>query len=126
MSHNKSQGHAQAVLNTARGADLAAWMPYAALFIGDPRTTGVEANYAGYARQALTFAAPIGQYMSASEAVVFPAPGAPLAGGADWFAVFDDPSGGALRYAGRLDNPQSWVAGRTVRLAAGAITVGEF
>ena len=58
----KSQSHTDAVLNVLRGMDLAGVAPYVGLFSGAPaddNSAGTELADNGYARQAVTFGAPV-------------------------------------------------------------------
>jgi phage-related protein len=58
----KSQSHTDAVLNLLRGTDLAGVAPYVGLFSvapADDNSAGTELAGNGYARQAITFGAPV-------------------------------------------------------------------
>jgi hypothetical protein len=58
----KSQSHTDAVLNVLRGADLTGVAPYVGLFSvapADDNSAGTELAGNGYARQAVTFGAPV-------------------------------------------------------------------
>ena len=58
----KSQSHTDAVLNVLRGADLTGVAPYVGLFSvapADDNSAGTEMAGNGYARQAVTFGAPV-------------------------------------------------------------------
>lgn len=125
MSQNKSQTHAQDVLNTMRGTARAAWTPWVGLCMGDPRGAGVEASYSGYTRQQATFAAPAGQSVSTSAGLSFPAPTEAVSGAADWAGVWDAQTNGTLRYALPISNPTAWVIGQPPQVATGALVISE-
>ena len=58
----KSQSHTDAVLNVLRGTDLTGVAPYVGLFSvapADDNSAGTELAGNGYARQAITFGAPV-------------------------------------------------------------------
>ena len=77
-----SQTAAQAYLNTARAVAMSAWVPSLALYVGDPLAGGAEVVGGSYARQSVTFGAPVGYSMANTNLITFPAPsgtwGAPL------------------------------------------------
>ena len=88
------------VLNFVRGASLTGVTPYVALYNGDPESGGLELSGSGYARQAVTFAAPAeqggGQSQIASAATVtFPRALTPW-GTWSYTALVDAISSGAL------------------------------
>lgn len=127
MAGSKTNSHEDAVLNTARGTTLTAWTAYVGLFTAAPGEAGGGTEVTGnaYARQAVTFGAPSGGSMSNSSDITFP-----VATPAGWgtitdFAIFDNVSGGTMRYYGTLTTSKTVAAGDQFKFATGALTVSE-
>ena len=97
----KSDFYASAILNTARGTAMAAWTPRLALYVGDPLSGGVEVSGGSYARQLVTFAAPIGNQMINSNLIQFPTPTGTW-GVLTHGALVDAASGGNIRQVYQL------------------------
>jgi hypothetical protein len=131
---SKSTSHATAELNTGRGTPMPAWTPYLALFLGDPMAGGAEVVGGSYARQPLTFAAPVaraggGAYMLNTNTVNFPTPTATW-GSPAWMAVMDASTGGAARVAyllGGTDEDRLQQVGSTaISIAPSGVVYEEF
>lgn len=58
LSGNMSNAYKTKVLNILRGTNCAGFVPYLALFNGNPESGGSELNGTGYERPSLTFGAP--------------------------------------------------------------------
>ncbi|HEX7123224.1 MAG TPA: hypothetical protein VF178_12685 [Gemmatimonadaceae bacterium] len=104
-----------------RGVDFTVAAVYVSLHSADPGETGAnEASGAGYARQAVTFAA-AADGTSASNAVVefsdMPA------GTWTHVGLWDAPTGGNFLWGGPLTEPKATNAGDVFRLPVGNITV---
>lgn len=127
---DKSSYARQAVINVLlRNTTLSGVTPFVALFIGDPKTTGVEVSTVGtgYARQAVVFAAPsILGNTSNSNSITFGPASAPYSPSpVDYFAIFDALTGGNMIYSDVLTQPQTVTTQNEPRFAATAITVQE-
>lgn len=90
----------------------------------DDGTGGVEVSGGSYARQSVTFSAPVSGQVANSALVTFPT------ATADWGTVlgiglFDASTGGNLLYYGTLTASKIVGTGDTISFAASALTVGE-
>jgi hypothetical protein len=110
---------------TLRGVAYAAPATvYLALYTSNPTDADVGVEVAGgsYARQVITFAAPVGGVTSNSALVSFPIPTA------DWgtvthFGIRDALSGGNLLYHEELVDPFTISSGQRIVFNAGEVTV---
>ena len=128
----KTQSHTDAVLNVLRGVALAGVTPYAGLFStapADDNSAGTELAGNGYARQAVTFGAPVTdtgnlRKISNTNNIQF---GPALA---DWpqavaFGVFNAQSSGNLLYWDVLPTPKTIQQGDFGQFAPGSLVVEE-
>jgi hypothetical protein len=100
---------------------------YVALYTVAPTDTGggTEVSGFGYARQAVTFGAPVSGTVSNTGAVTFPA-----ASGGAWgtivaMGIFDASTSGNLLYYGNLTTPKVVGDGDQISFPNGALTVSE-
>lgn len=98
-----------------------------ALFNGDPQDGGTELSGSGYARQAVTFAAPVnapegGRMVANSNELEYGPATANWAQASHW-AAYTASSGGTLRASGELTSPRTLLEGDEARFAAGEIRV---
>ncbi len=129
----KSQAHTDAVLNVLRGTSLTAPLAiYVGLFSAAPANdgaAGTELAGNGYARQAVTFGAPVAdtgnvRKVSNTNVITFgPAT-------ADWlqavaFGIWDAATLGNLLYWDSLTTPKTVQNGDKAEFAAGALVVKE-
>src|SRR5512138_987361 len=101
----KTQGHANAVLNTARAGSISTWTPYVGLFNTNPSddvpTGGAEVSGNAYVRQACGFGAPSGtdtSTMSNASDILFPVQTPGNYGTVNGVGIWDAESAGALKY----------------------------
>ena len=127
----KSQFHTDAVLNVLRGADLTGVAPYVGLFSvapADDNSAGTELAGNGYARQAVTFGAPVTdagnvRKVANTNSITF---GPAIA---DWaeavaFGVFAS-AAGALLYWDVLPTPKTVQQDDYGQFAVGTLVVKE-
>ena len=128
----KSQSHTDAVLNVLRGTDLIGVTPYVGLFSvapADDNSAGTELAGNGYARQAITFAAPATdagnvRKVSNTNNLQF---GPALA---DWpqaiaFGVFDALANGNLLYLDGLTTAKTVLTGDYGQFGVGTLVGKE-
>ena len=128
----KSQTHTDAVLNVLRGVAISGVTAYAGLFStapADDNSAGTELSGNGYARQTITFGAPVSatgnvRKVSNTNNIQF---GPALA---DWpqavaFGVFDAQSSGNLLYWDALPTPKIIQQGDFGQFAPGSLVVEE-
>jgi hypothetical protein len=95
----KSVLESQEVLQRARGISAGSWTPYLSLWVGDPLAGGVEVSGNGYVRRAVTFAAPVSNSMTNTNAITFPNPSGPWgASPLTHMALMDALTGGNVRH----------------------------
>lgn len=102
---------AQAVLNAGRGTAYPAWTPYLAAFTADPTAAGTltaELSGGGYARPAVTLAAPTGKATSNSAQLTFSAT-----------------AGTVITHIGLADAATAGTLRRFVPVNGGSVTVGS-
>lgn len=128
----KSQSYSDAVLNVLRGTGIAGVSPYLGLFSvapADDNSAGTELVGSGYARQSVTFGAPVGdtgnvrEISNATNLQFGPA-------AADWlpavaFGIFDALTGGNLLYWNTLTVPKTIQQGDYGQFAPGSLVVEE-
>ena len=128
----KSQSHTDAVLDVLRGVTLNGITPYVGLFSAAPSSdadSGTELAGNGYQRQPISFAAPTSdagnfRKISNTSTITFgPA-------SADWpqavaFGIWDQQSGGTLRYWDMLATPKTIQQDDSAQFAIGALVVKE-
>lgn len=120
----------QIILNTMRGTTAAAPATvYVALFLSDPTengTAGTEADYTGYARQALEMSTPTisGNTVSTQNTsqIAFPTPNGNV-GTVTHAAIMDAATGGNMLIYKQLDNPITLTSEVSPRFSAGDITL---
>jgi len=97
---------------------------YLSLFTSDPTDakTGTEVTGGGYARQAITFAAPSNGASASSADVLFPVATAGW-GTVTHIAIFDASTAGNMLYYGPLLTTKSIATNDQLKVAAGDITV---
>ena len=108
-----SNSFEEKMLNLMRGrAFTAPSALYIALFLTNPADTGTggtEAGYQGYARQLITFSAPVasgtGHSMQNSAEIIFPLCTGGASESIQYVGVFDSPSGGDMYLYGQLTSP---------------------
>lgn len=127
----KTNFQENAVLNTARGTELAAWAPFAALLTaatGDGSSV-TEISYTNYARQSVTFGAPsdVGgnQTITNSAAITFPTSGGGTGGTATHVGIYDASTGGNLRYVLPMSPTVAVTNGVQPVINTGQLSIGE-
>lgn len=97
---------------------------YVGLFTSDPTDagTGTEVSGGGYARQAVTFSAPVNGSTSNSAEVLFPQATANW-GTVTHFGIFDASTAGNLLYHGPLSLAKTIATGDQFKFAVGKLTV---
>lgn len=112
------------ILNLMRGTGLTAYTAYLALFTATPSDIGggTEVTGTGYARQSVTFAAPVSGAMATSADVVFPVAGSAW-GTITHHAIFDALTGGNMIYYGPLAAAKVIAGGEQLKFLAGALTI---
>ncbi len=90
-----------------------------------PSTTGTEVAGNAYARQAVTFDAPVSGVTQNSAPVTFPAATPGGWGTVTTAGIFDDPTAGNLLYFGDLAASKTIGAGDVASFATGVLTVTE-
>lgn len=95
---------------------------YAALFSVDPQQGGIEFSGGSYARQVVTFSAPVsGSTTNTNTPSFVSLP----AGSANYVGLYDAISGGNLLYSQLVSNPKTVPAGGSILFAIGSIVVKE-
>lgn len=124
----KSDFLEQAVINAVlRGVAYTNPAVFVGLFTGNPGEGGSladEVTEMGYARQPVTFIAPVGGATENSADVVFPVAGEPW-GTITHFAIHDALVMGNVLYFGALDTPRVVDTGDQAKFLAGALDVAE-
>jgi triphosphoribosyl-dephospho-CoA synthetase len=123
-----SYAFADAINNTARSIALPSWVPWAGLYIGDPRTGALEVSASvpaavEYARQQISFAASLNGVMTNSADLIWAAAEVPW-GVLTHLGVNDGPSAGTLRRILELRSPldrRTVTVGRIIRIPAGSL-----
>ncbi|HZT32759.1 MAG TPA: hypothetical protein VFA33_22920 [Bryobacteraceae bacterium] len=128
----KSQPYSDAVLNVLRGTGITGVSPYLGLFSvapADDNSAGTELAGAGYARQPVTFGAPVSdtgnvrKISNAANLQFGPA-------SSDWlpavaFGIFDAQTNGNLLYWNTLPTPKTIQMGDFGQFAPGSLVVEE-
>lgn len=123
----KTDAYENAVINLMRDIDLAAWTPYAALLTAAPDAeagTLTEIAGTGYARHAVTLAAPANGATSNSAAVDFGTAGSNW-GTATHVALYDAAIGGEAKYVIPLAQAKLISTNDPVSFAIGALQIAE-
>jgi hypothetical protein len=97
---------------------------YIALYTSDPTdaNTGTEVSSASYARQSITFSAPVSGSCSNDSAVTFPTPTENW-GTVSHMGLFDAPTGGNLLFYGSLASPIEVALGMRIRFPTSSLIV---
>ena len=115
----------EAVINaTLRGGTYTGGAVYAALFTTAPTdaATGTEVVDSGYARQLVTFIAPVDGVTSNSAQLEFPAIVDATIGVTHW-AIFDAPTDGNMLYHGAMDPTKTYEVNDVPFIPVGALEV---
>jgi hypothetical protein len=101
---------------------------FVALYVGDPKTTGVEISTVGtnYSRKQVTFSAASNGQTSNNAEVDFGVASADYsASNVDYFALLDNSTGGNILYSDLLTVAQKISQGNQPKFAVNVITVQE-
>lgn len=129
----KTQTHTDAVLNVLRNQAISGVSPYTGLFSVAPANDndpGTELSGNGYARQAVTFGAPVTDAGNVRKIENTNEPTFGPATGSDWpqavaFGVFSLVTAGTLLYWDALTVPKTVQVGDSAKYPAGALKVKE-
>jgi hypothetical protein len=110
--------------NTAYSPPVSVWM---ALYTATPSPSGggTEVSGGGYARQALTFGAPVNGVSSTTLDVVFPVDVSVDWGTVTSYGIFDASTGGNLLYFANLSTSRYIAVGDQMKFPAGQIVASE-
>jgi hypothetical protein len=129
MANDKSPYLKDAIINFVllndTGYNPAASSVYIALFNGNPLVSGTEVSGGGYTRQHVTFTSASSGQTQNSNLVSFGTATSPGYGLVDYFALYDQSTGGNILYADALISSQTISTGFEARFIIGSITVSE-